>query len=146
MIKQRHFEYFEGELQLRNYTPEIIDFIWNSTEKDKRSLIVKETKVGKNGLDMRFTSQAYLRIIGKRLKENFPGVLKITATLHTKKRDKELYRITVFFNHIALKKNQKILFKGDECEVISWGKKVILKNVKTSKKLQVRFEDLPKRL
>lgn len=144
MIELKHKDYFEGVLQLRNYTKEIINFVRTSTQKDNRALITEEKKVGSKGLDLKFTSQKYLQILGKKLKKKFPGVLKISAKLHTRKKDKNLYRITVLFIHTPLKKNQIIKVKDENFKVINWNKKVLIKNVKTGKKLNLRFEELPK--
>ena len=145
MIKKpQHHEYFEGILQLRNYDSNLLDYVLNTIEKDNRSLITKTKKVNKNCVDFYLTSQKYLRILGGKLRKNFSGVFKETATLHTQKKGKDLYRITILFDYLPLKRGQKVLFRGDNCDIISWDKRVLLKKSGSGEKLHVSFADFRK--
>ncbi|MBI5065654.1 hypothetical protein HZA97_05440 [Candidatus Woesearchaeota archaeon] len=143
-LKPQHHEYFEGILQLRNYDQELLEYVLNAIEKDRRAVVTKTIKVNKNCVDLYLTSQKYLRILGSRLRQNFCGVFKETATLHTQKKGKDLYRITILFDYLPLKRGQNVTFRGDDYEIISWDKRVLLKNRKSGEKVHVSFADFRK--
>ncbi len=134
--------YFEGILQLRNPSQEVVDFVEDSVERDKKCW-VSEIKEVRNGLDFYLSSNQYLKTLGKKLKEKFPGELKMSSSLHTKsKTGKDLYRGTVLFRFIDIKKGDQIEDKGEEYEVLGVGTKVLMKNIKTGKKKQLGFEEI----
>ena len=97
-----------------------------------------------NGVDFYITSQKFIRILGKKLKENFGGELKISAKLHTQSRQgKELYRINAFFRHAKHKRGDVVTVRGDQVKLTSVGKRIFAMDIKTGKKIRIRSEDLP---
>ncbi len=90
--------YFEGALQLRPYDEEAMRFIQNQLKNNPKVFISKIVEVG-DGIDIYFSSQKFVRELGKRLKKSFKGELKISRTLFTRDRmtQKLVYRATVFF-------------------------------------------------
>ncbi|MBI2564378.1 hypothetical protein HYV79_00105 [Candidatus Woesearchaeota archaeon] len=141
LLKQRHPNYFEGIIQLRNPSEEIVDYTRKTAVKDARAVISKIKRV-KNGLDMYVSSQKYVQTIGKKIKEKFPGILKVSATLHTQKKGKDLYRVTVLFRYVPIKTDKIIKFKGEDYIILSWEKKVRLKHAKSGKKIEVSFDQI----
>ena len=137
-----HDKYFEGILQLRNPTKEIIGFAKNQIEKSK-IFVANEIKL-KNGIDMYLSSQRFLRALGTKLKKRFGGQLKTSRKLHTvsRKTGKRLYRVTVLFRCPEFKAGDTINYRGEKLKVKSIGKKVFAQNIKTGKKLTIRFEDI----
>jgi NMD protein affecting ribosome stability and mRNA decay len=79
-------QYFQGILQLRNPTQEIIDFIADEIEKRNGRVWIAKRKELKNekGVDLYLSSNQFLKEIGKKLKENFPGELLETARLFSR--------------------------------------------------------------
>ncbi len=138
-------DYFEGVLQLRNCTEEAYNFIANTMEKDGTVWIAKEIKI-KDGVDLYVSSNKFLKKIGKLLRENFPGEMKSTSRLFTRDRQsfKDVYRGTVLFRMPSFRKGDRGIFNGEEVEVVSIGERVVLKDVKTGKKMQYRFDDVNK--
>lgn len=136
-------DYFEGILQLRNPSKELIRFVENKTEKDRKALITNKIKV-KNGHDFYFTSQRYLRNLGNQIKKRFAGELKTSRKLFTRKRQtsKDVYRVNVLFRMSSIVKGQVIKYKGEQMMVISLGKKIFVKNIKNGKKLSLGYEDV----
>jgi len=65
----KHSGYFEGILQLRNTGKEVDDFILNLVNKTNEIIISKGVKV-RNGIDLYFTSQKFLQVVGKKLKKS----------------------------------------------------------------------------
>jgi NMD protein affecting ribosome stability and mRNA decay len=138
-----HQDYYEGILQLRNPNNEVIKFIKNKIRKKEGIFITKEKKVN-NGIDFYLPSQKYLQIIGKKLKKNFCGELKISSKLHTKNRltSKNVYRVNVLFRLAKCNVGDILNFKGDKIKILKMGKKILAKNIKTGKKLSINYKDL----
>lgn len=140
--KPKHAKYYEGVLQLRNPTEEVLDFVESKISKTK--VFVAKVVKHKTGVDLHLSSQRFLRALGKKLQEKFGGVLKTTRKLHTvsKATGKKLYRVTVLFRTLPFKKNDRVTYHGSEWIVLRAGAQAHLKNVKTGKKIRVRAEEL----
>ncbi|MBL7054224.1 hypothetical protein ISS05_00535 [Candidatus Woesearchaeota archaeon] len=138
-----HKDYFEGILQLRDPNEEVFEFIQNQIEKRSDVFITKALKVN-NGIDLYITSQKYLQALGKKLKKHFKGELKISSKLHTKSRQtsKNLYRVSVLFRPSKYNAGDILNFKGDQIKILKLGKKILAKNIKTGKKLNLNYQDL----
>jgi NMD protein affecting ribosome stability and mRNA decay len=136
-------QYFEGTLQLRNPTQEIIDFVADLVEKKEGAWIAK-TKKSKNGIDLYLSSNKFLKEIGKRLKENFPGELVHSSSLFTKNRltSKEVHRGCVLFRYIPVKKGDIVTIRGEEIEILALGSKILGKSKETNRKVRLEFSDL----
>lgn len=134
-----HANYFEGTLQLRNPTKEVLTFV-----KKSKDQIVKEKKV-RNGLDFDFKSQRYLRALGKKLQESFSGELKLSRKLFTRNRQsgKEVYRVTVLFRCYPFKKGDTITFNDEKFLLLSVTSKIYMQNTKTKEKQWMTYEKLP---
>lgn len=96
----KHESYFESVLQIRNPNKKITKFIEDNIEKQKQEgvFITLKDKV-KGGIDYYLTSRRYASKIGKLLKKNFEGELKISPKLFTrdKQKSKNVYRLNVLF-------------------------------------------------
>lgn len=136
-------DYFEGILQLRHVTPELLSWVRNRIKSDNKARIAKEKKA-KNGIDLYISDQHYLQNLGKKLSKQFKGILKISKRLHTvdKMSSRHLYRVTVLFEQIHFKRGQKIFLHGEEFEILEVNEKVRVKNVKTGKKSIVGIDRL----
>lgn len=142
-IKKINNDYFEGILQLRNPSKELIRFVESITKKDKKALITKRVSVT-NGLDLYFTSQRYLRSLGNKIKGNFPGELKTSRKIFTRKRQtsRDVFRVNVLFRMSNLRKGQAINYKGEQIRIMNIGKKVFARSISTGKKLTLNYGDL----
>lgn len=140
---EKHSQYFEGILQLRNTDKEVLYFVLNIVEK-RDGVSVSKTERVVNGFDLYFTSQKFLQQIGKKLKGNFNGELKTSVKLFTRNRitGKEVYRVNVLFRQHNIKKGDIVLYKGEKVQIVGIGKKILAKNTKTGKKLTLNFGDL----
>ena len=137
--------YFEGILQLREVSQEVVDFVEDACIGSDRGQVAKVKKV-KNGFDFYMQSNPFLRQLAKKIKENFSGELVTTATLHTRdtKSNKDLYRVTVMFRELPVKKGDTFTLNGDEFEVLGVSEKILARDLKTKKKKQFRFSELRK--
>lgn len=141
-MKLSRSDYYQGILQLRDVNEEILSFVRNQIEKRSDAAITKTVKFP-NGVDFYITSQKFIRILGKKLKESFGGELKISSRLHTRSRQgKDLYRVNVLFKLSKYKRGGVISIRGDKVRLISIGKKIFARNLKTGKKVTIRSKDL----
>jgi len=139
----KHENYFEGILQLRNTPDEVIDFVIKQVEKKENSDIANIKKVI-NGVDIYLSSQKYLRSLGNKLQNSFGGQLIVSRKIHTRNRitSRDVYRVNVLFRMPNFKKGDIIDYKGDKIKIVGIHKKVLAKDIKTGRKLNLSFKDL----
>lgn len=96
MLKQSHSNY-SATIQIRPFDQKIYDYILNQIRKSKIN-IVQQNKL-KKGIDIFIDSHKIIKTLGRRLKRNFKGELKITYSLHTfdAAKGKKIYRSTLLF-------------------------------------------------
>ena len=143
MAELPHSRYFEGVLQLRYGTPEVITYILSAVKKSRKAAIVDTQKV-KNGFDYYFSSQRYLQQMGKQLKERFHGELVVSSKIFTRDRasSKEVHRVYVLFRVNPIKKWDVIDYRGDKLRVLSAGKNLHCKNLANGKRVLLKYEDV----
>lgn len=138
-------DYFEGILQLRDADGEVVDFVKRQTAKRNDVRISKIAEV-RNGMDMYFTSQKYLRALGKKLQEHFKGEMIMSPQLFTVSRTgKELYRVNVLFRPSKLRKGDVITYRGSRIRIIRLENKVFCKYLDTGKSVSLNYGALPRR-
>ena len=136
--------YYQGILQLRDVNEEILSFVRNQIKKRGEVFITKTVKLP-NGFDLYITSQKFIRILGKKLKESFGGELKISAKLHTRnKQGKDLYRVNAMFRLLKYKRGSIVNVRGEEVRLVRMGQKIFAKSMKTGRRMTIRSSDLPK--
>lgn len=141
-MKLPRSDYFQGILQLRDVSDEVLAFVHNQIKKRNGVAVTKTVKFS-NGIDLYITSQKFIRMLGKKLKESFGGELKTSSKLHTRSRQgRDLYRVNVLFKPSKHKKGDTVLVRGEEVKLISIGKKIFARNMKTGKKVTIRRADL----
>ena len=137
----KHPSYFEAVLQLRDCSEEIVDYV--AEEIDRHKIPLAKLVRLKKGVDFYLADNQFTRALGKRLQAKFGGDYRVTASLWGRKSGKEVYRLTVLFRSIGLKKRDKVEFEGERYQVkLMLGNKVMLQNEKTGQKIQVRFKDI----
>ncbi len=140
---EKHNGYFEGILQLRNPSKEVLDFVWKLVEERNGVSITKAQRMP-NGVDLYLTSQKFLQTLGKKLKSNFHGELKISSKLFTKNRitSKNVYRVNVLFKLARIKKGDVIQTKKGKLKIVGLGKKIFAKDLETGKKVTLNFKEI----
>lgn len=144
-MEARHNEYFEGILQVRNPNEEVLDFIAKEVEK-KGDVFIAKTKKINNGIDLYISSQRFLRTIGNKLQERFFGHLEVSRRLHTRNRmtSRDVYRVNLLFKMPSFKKGDIVKYKGEQIRIIGMAKKVLAKDIKTGRKLNLNYKELVK--
>lgn len=138
---QKPPQYFEGVLQLRSPTKEIVQFVKQQIVEEGKAHIAKEKKL-KDGVDFYISSQHYLQVLGKKLKERFGGILIVSCRLQTKSHltSKELYRVSVFFKPLSTKKGQVLKLHDELWKVLLVDNQVQLQNVKSGEKKWLKLD------
>ena len=135
--------YYQGILQLRDVNDEIYGFVQSQISKRDDAAVTKTVKYP-NGLDLYITSQKFIKIIGKKLKESFGGQITTSAKLHTRsKSGKDLYRVNVLFRPAKYRRGDIVTVRGDKVKLLQVGRRIFALDLKTGKKIRIRGEDLP---
>jgi nonsense-mediated mRNA decay protein 3 len=137
-LKDKHPNYFEATLQLRDITEEVREFVEKEIAKHKIP-VAKVAKV-KNGYDYFLADNSFTQGLGKKLQKRFGGQLVNTATLHTKQDNKELYRCTVMFRLPQFKKGDAVNYQGENYIVKLVAKETLIQHCKTGKKVRVKWK------
>ncbi|MBU1974316.1 MAG: hypothetical protein KKH52_02885, partial [Nanoarchaeota archaeon] len=137
----KHPSYFEATLQLRECSPEVYDFV--EKEVNRSGLKIAKTKKVNNGFDYYTSDNGLTRALGKKLQSRFGGNLIVTATLHTQKKNDQLYRVTVMFREAGFNKGDNVDYEGESYLVkLMGGKDIFLQHTKTGKKVHVKYKEM----
>jgi NMD protein affecting ribosome stability and mRNA decay len=133
-------KYFEGILQTRNVTDEIVQFIINDAEKQKSKgvHITKEDHIegaGRN-IDYYYTDKGYLKVIAEKLRNHFGATLKHNAQLFSIdwETSKNLYRLNLLVEFPKYNKNDVLKIDNQLYMIVSMDEKVHVLNLKTNSK------------
>jgi NMD protein affecting ribosome stability and mRNA decay len=139
----RHPKYFEGILQLRNPTQQIIDFVADTVDS-KSDVWIARTVKQKDGVDIFLSSNKFLREIGRMLKTKFHGELLESKRIFTRNSytSKDVYRGCILFKHYDVKKGDILTIRGDEIEVLGVGKYIMGRYVSNHQKVRLKFDQL----
>lgn len=134
-IEEKGPMYFEGKLQLRNPSPEVISWVRKQIAQNPGIWIAKEEKAA-NGIDFYASSNKFLLSLGKKLNQRFSGILKTSKKLHTQDKitSRLLYRVTVLFKCLKFKKGDILKVDGQEFKILDISHQAVLKNISTGKK------------
>ncbi len=147
-MKRRNFaeieengQYYEGILQLRGPSDEVIAFIISQVKAAKGVFISKELKAG-NGLDLYFSSARFLLGLGKKLQARFGGELKTSRKIHTrdKQKSRDVYRVSVLYVTPRIMKGDVAMVGNSLLHVSSVGRMVHGTDLKTGRRIALRCE------
>ncbi len=140
-LKDKHPGYFEAILQLRDCSEEVYDYV--EKEINRVGLKIAKSVPIKNDFDYYTSDNAMTKALGKKLQQKFGGNLITTATLHTQKKDKELYRVTVMFREAHFKKNDQVQYNGEIYTVkMMNSNSIMLQHNHSGKKVHLRYKDM----
>ena len=138
---KKPLHYFEGILQLRSPTQEVLDFVRAEIPRSGRAHIAKEKKVP-NGVDIYISSQHYLQVLGRKLKLKFGGILEISCRIQTCSHltSKELYRVSVLFIPLKFGKGDVVKIHDGLWKILLIGNQIQLQNVVSGEKQWLKPE------
>ncbi len=137
-LKGKHPNYYEAILQLRDISQEVLDFM------DTSNIVIQKIVKVKKGYDYFLADNDQARATGKALQSRFGGQITSTSSLHTKKDNKELYRVTILFRQSGFKRNDIVDYQGETYVVKAMAKDIFLQHQKTGKKVHVKYKDMKK--
>ena len=140
-MNQKNKDYYEGILQLRNPTKEVVKAAYDIIDMNKSVFIAQQIRVV-NGIDIYLSSQKFLQVLGKMLQKKFGGEIKISRKLFTVKRltSKRVYRVTVLFRLPKFKIGDVVKAGKRQIKVKSMDKKVFGIDVETGKKISIDYK------
>lgn len=134
-------QYFEAILQLRNSTEEILQFVRNEVERQKKKgiYINKEVPVEKYSIkdvDLYLTNQTYAKTLAEKIKKNFGGTIRKNAKHFSLnwQTTRTLYRLSILLQLPNYKKNDVIKHESHLYRIISLGDKIHVIDLKTNHK------------
>lgn len=143
-VKFARPNYYQGILQLRDVNEEILNFVENQIQKRPDAAITKRVDLP-NGVDLYITSQKFIRILGKKLRESFGGEIKVSSKLHTRsKTGRDLFRVNVFFRLPKYKRGDIIEIRGEKVKLLQTGNRIFALDLKTGKRIKIRNADFPR--
>lgn len=136
-------KYFEGVLQIRHATEEILNYIRRDISKTKGVQISKEEEE-KDGIDFYLTSQKYMVRLGEKLHKEFGGELKINSRIFTRdnQTSKDVYRMNVFLKFGSFKNKDIIHWDGKIIRISNVSKQVTGFDLSVNKKISVAFDKI----
>jgi NMD protein affecting ribosome stability and mRNA decay len=136
-------KYFEGVLQLRDPSEEVLDFVHNSIQ-NRPDVWIAKTKKYKNGIDLYLSSNKFLAEIAKKLKDSFSGDLIRSNTLFSENRQtsKQLFRGCFLFRYHNVIKGQILTLRGKQIQIIAIGREILGKDMETNRKVHIKFSQL----
>lgn len=136
----KHPSYYESVLQLRECSEEIVSYVEASF--DKVGLVCSKKGEVRGGKDYFLSDNELTRNLGKKLQIKFGGDLKVTASLHTRKQNKDLYRVTVMFREAMFRRGDRVEFEGETWVVRSMGKDIFLQAEKAGEKKHLKYAQM----
>lgn len=142
MQKIKHAQYFEGILQLRNPSNEVLDFV-NSQIQKRSDVFISKSERLKNGIDLYLSSKKYILQIGKKLRMRFGGEVKVSTEHYSTDRitSKDVHRVNLLYRQPPFKKGDIIKLRGDNIKILHIGKKVNVLNLSTGQRINLRYKD-----
>ncbi len=146
-MEEKHISYFEGVLQLRGCTDEVLDWAHDEIIRAGRARIAKANQVA-GGVDVYLSSQHYMQSLGRQLQQRFGGIVKITGRLFTTSHitSKTVHRMTVLFKQFPFKLGDVIKLHGEQWKVLAVGNQVRMQNIKSGEKLRMLADKLARHL
>ncbi|MBI4150947.1 hypothetical protein HY492_02365 [Candidatus Woesearchaeota archaeon] len=144
-MNEKHAEYFEGILQLRDVDQTVYDWVYDTIERDGKATVAKE-KIMKQGYDLYLSDQHYLQALGRKLNEKFPGELVVSMRLHSRDRmtHKAVYRVTVLFRAVPLHVGQVLTTDEGARLILRIGKNVQVQDLASGKKMMMTIDQAKK--
>ena len=94
------------------------------------------------GIDVRVSTNGFAKRLARDLAKEFGGTVGSSATLHTQREGKEMYRSTYVVRLPGFRKGDRILWRRDRWRVVGLGDSVTLEDPESGKRIRVRPREL----
>jgi NMD protein affecting ribosome stability and mRNA decay len=139
-----HKNYYEGILQLREATDEVVDFVMADIDRQRpKGVFLTKVEKVRGGVDLYLSSKRYISNLGRQLYAMFGGEMKSSAQLYTRDHQsgKDVYRLNVYFCPSQYKKGQLIKVRNVVLKITSCAKKINAVNLVTGKRAHAEYSD-----
>ncbi|MBI4415471.1 MAG: hypothetical protein HY557_00630, partial [Euryarchaeota archaeon] len=103
---------------------------------------VSETEAVRGGVDVKVSTNQFAKKLAQEFAKKFGGTLGSSATLHTQREGKDMYRATYVVRIPAFRVGDVIQWRGARHRVIGLGDSVRLEDLATGAKVSVRSREL----
>ncbi len=136
-------QYYEGILQLRNPSKEVIKKLKELAKAKKDAYIAKEEKV-RGGVDFYLSSWRYLIELGNKLRKKYGGEIKISRKLWgvNKQTSKRVYRVVFLLRLPKYRVGDVIEYRGRKVKIKEFRKKIEVVDIETGKKSLVKYDEI----
>ncbi len=131
-------QYYEAILQLRNSRKEIVDFI--KSECKKNNIRIAKTEKQKNGIDFYLSSKTFALSFSKKLIARFGGKMESSAKLVGRKKDRNLYRVSIIYAASEFQKDDIIQTGNKIIRVKSVDKFICGNDLETRKNIKIEVK------
>jgi len=91
---------------------------------------------------VRVSTNSFAKRFARDLAKEFGGTVGSSATLHTQREGKEMYRSTYVVRLPGFRKGDRILWRRDRWRVVGLGDSVTLEDPESGKRIRVRPREL----
>jgi NMD protein affecting ribosome stability and mRNA decay len=141
-----HAQYFEGVLQLRNPSKEVMQFVEDACAE--RHVFITNRVPQPNGIDLYLTSQRFLHTLSNRLARQFTGELKVSPQLFSRdsQTSKNIYRLNVLFREFKVRTGDVLEIRGRKLKITSIGANISATDISSGKRVIVDPKEIDKAL
>ncbi len=139
-LTDKHPNYFEANVQLRDVSQEVVTFVEEEIKRAK--ILVSKVEDVKNGVDYYLADVNQAKALGRLLQTRFGGDFKMTSSIYGRKDGKEIYRVTILFREAPFRKKDTVEYQGEKYQVIAMGKDIMLKHQKNHQKIHVKYKEM----
>jgi len=125
-VEGKHGGYYEAIIQLRLVDEEFCYLVEKACMKDK--IYIAKAMDVRNGYDYYVGDNRWAMNFGKHLQKTYGGELQFTRSLFSERDGKKMWRVTVLYRQMPFKKGDRVVYNGEEWDVISMVKGIMLKS------------------
>lgn len=140
--------YFTGTVQVRAEGRPLSDEERRLAErmvddaKTGEAEFVSKVEPAHGGIDVRVSTNAFAKRLARDLAKEFAGTIGTSATLHTRREGREVYRTTYIVRIPTYRQGDTIQWRGERYHVEALGDPVRLRHVDSGAIARVRMRDL----
>ncbi|MBI2145153.1 hypothetical protein HYU18_02415 [Candidatus Woesearchaeota archaeon] len=144
---QRHRNYFEAILQLRNPDKDVVQFVEDAVkgaaETGSSDVFISKRKKVTNGWDFYISAKDFAVGLGRALYDAFGGEIKITKKLFTQHKltSRLLYRVTVLYRMADFRNGDYVLLYERPYKITSLGRRVYAVDIESRQQREFNYKE-----
>lgn len=108
-------KYYESILQIKNATPEVLEFVATAVEKvQNKGIYITKHVLKPRRADLFLTDQTFTKRLAHKIQGEYGGTIQLHPKLFSKNKQsgKQLFRLTVLLDLPKIKKNDVVVVDG----------------------------------